>query len=94
METFHFQPSQTFDEVRAQLERLNQPTWRHLVAHLTWLEGSAQGQSMPYLWDPMADRFGHRIDKESISVQIVSSLLNGIPVDVTLAQPARHPDRD
>ncbi len=84
MTTFDFHSGMTFDQVRQQMARLNEPANRDKIAKLTWQEGTAKGQSVQYLYDPMADRFGHRIDKESISVEIVSSLLNGIPIRVDL----------
>ena len=64
--------------------RSNEPANRGQIARLTWQEGSTKGQSVLYLYDPMAERFGHKIDKESITVEIVSSLLNGIPVAIEL----------
>jgi hypothetical protein len=79
-----FHPGLTFDQVRQSLAKLNEPANRGQIARLTWQDGSTKGQSVLYLYDPMAERFGHKIDKESISVEIVSSLLNGIPVSVEL----------
>lgn len=84
MTTIEFHPGLTFDQVRQQLSRLNEPTNRSQIARLIWQDGSTKGQSVLYLYDPMAERFGHKIDKESISVEIVSSLLNGIPVTIEL----------
>jgi len=84
MTTFEFHSGMTFDQVRQMLARLNDPANRNQIAKLIWQDGTAKGQSVQYLYDPMADRFGHRIDKESISVEIVSNLLNGIPVFVEL----------
>jgi hypothetical protein len=85
MKTISFHPRQSFDEVRGLIVQLNRPEHRNQLAHLTWLEGSAKNQTVVYLYDPMAERFGHTIDKESIGVEIVSSLMSGIPVDVTVA---------
>jgi hypothetical protein len=85
MQTLRFHPGQSFDEVRAALAGLNSTENRHRVATLTWREGNAKDQSIAYLYDEMADRFGHSIDKESIGVEIVSSLMSGIPVDVSVA---------
>jgi hypothetical protein len=87
MMTIEFHSGLTFDQVREFLTQLNEPANRGQIARLTWREGTAKDQSVLYLYDPMADRFGHKIDKESISVEIVSSLLNGIPVAVDL-----HPE--
>jgi hypothetical protein len=84
MMTYEFHSGMTFDQVRAQLARLNDPANRGMIGKLTWQEGTAKGQSLTYLYDPMADRFGHRIDKESISVEVVSSLMNAIPLLVEL----------
>ncbi len=88
--TYHFHPGQTFDAVRAQMAQINQPGGKGHIAKLTWLDGTVKGQTISYLYDPMAERFGHMIDKESISVEIVSSLLNGIPVDVTISKHAHE----
>ena len=85
MKTISFHPRQSFDEVRGLMAQLNGPQYRNFVAHLTWLDGTAKDQSVVYLYDALAERFGHTIDKESIGVEIVSSLMNGIPVTVTVA---------
>jgi len=84
MTKIEFHSGLTFDQVRQYLAQLNEPANRGQIARLTWQEGTAKGQSVLYLYDPMAERFGHKIDKESISVEIVSNLLNGIPVTVEL----------
>jgi hypothetical protein len=84
MTKYEFHGGMTFDQVRAQMAKLNDPANRGQICRLSWLEGTAKGASVTYLYDPMADRFGHRIDKESISVEITSSLLNGIPITVEL----------
>jgi hypothetical protein len=84
MTRIDFHPGLTFDQVRQFFAQLNEPANRGQIARLTWQEGTAKGQSMLYLYDPMAERFGHKIDKESITVEIVSNLLNGIPVSVEL----------
>ena len=84
MTTIEFHSGLTFDQVRQHLARLNETANLNQIARLTWQDGTAKGQSVLYLYDPMAERFGHKIDKESISVEIVSSLLNGIPVAVEL----------
>ncbi len=84
MKTLSFHPRQSFDEVRGQMAQLNLPEHRNDVAHLTWLDGTAKDQTVIYLYDPMAERFGHSVDKESIGVEIVSSLMSGIPVNVTV----------
>lgn len=84
MTTVEFHTGLTFDQVRQAIATLNEASNRGQIARLTWQDGSTKGQSVLYLYDPMAERFGHKIDKESISVEIVSSLLNGIPVTVEL----------
>ena len=84
MTAFEFHSGMTFDQVRQTLARLNEPANRGQIARLTWQDGTAKGQSVLYLYYTMADRFGHKIDKESISVEIVSSLLTGIPIAVEL----------
>jgi hypothetical protein len=84
MKTISFHPRQSFDEVRGLLEQLNRQEHRNEVARLTWRDGNAKDQTVVYLYDTMADRFGHTVDKESIGVEIVASLMSGIPVDVTV----------
>jgi hypothetical protein len=84
MKTFSFHPGQSFDEVRKLIADLNRTEHRSLIAHLTWREGTVKDQTVVYLYDAMAERFGHTVDKESIGVEIVSSLMNGIPVDVNV----------
>jgi hypothetical protein len=79
-----FHSGLTFDQVRQQISRLNEPANKNQIARLIWQDGSTKGQSVLYLYDPMAERFGHKIDKESIGVEIVSSLLNGISVAIEL----------
>jgi hypothetical protein len=85
MTTFSFHPRQSFEEVRRRIGELNGAGNKSLVAHLTWRDGTAKDQTVVYLYDPLAERFGHIVDKESIGVEIVSSLMNGIPLDVKLA---------
>ena len=82
MKSFQFDPSQTFTEVRKLMAILNRAEHVRHVAKLTWLEGNQISQTLTYRWDTLADRFGHEIDKEGINVEIVSSLLNNIPVRV------------
>jgi hypothetical protein len=84
MTKIEFHSGLTFDQVRQFLAQLNEPANRGQIARLTWQDGSAKGQSVLYLYDPMAERFGHKIDKESIAVEVVSNLLNGIGVSVEL----------
>lgn len=90
---FRFDPQLTFAQARERLELLNDTAHQHHVAKLIWLEGTSSGQELTFLWDPMAERFGHQIDKEPIEVEIVSSLMNGIAVEVRL-QPSHDRDRD
>lgn len=85
MKTISFNPRQSFDEVRKLIVDLNRTENKHQVAHLTWRDGTAKDQTVVYLYDALAERFGHTVDKESIGVEIVSSLMNGIPVDVSIS---------
>ena len=92
MKSFTFDPEQSFREVKKVLAELNQPENKELIAKVTWLEGSAKGASLTFLWDPMAERFGHSIDKELIDTRVVDSLINDISVEVTLLPhtPIKH----
>ena len=89
METFGFDPDLPISEVRRRVEDINRPEHREMVAKLTWLDGTAKDQSLHFLYDPMADRFGHSIDKSSLHTEILNSLYNGIPVKITLT-PRRY----
>ena len=86
MTTYNFTPSMSFTQARAQMDALNQAAHKHLVAKLVWQEGNQAGQEEEYLWDGLAERFGHQIEKESIDVEIISSLVNGIPLQVHLVE--------
>ena len=86
MKSFQFDPSQTFVEVRHLMAALNHAEHVRHVARLTWLEGNQVNQTLTYRWDKLAERFGHEIDKEAINVEIVSSLLNNIPVRVDVEE--------
>lgn len=90
MKTFSFHPDLTFRETRRLLNELSSPEHKGLVARLVWLEGKAAGESLTFLWDPMAERFGHNIDKEPIDHEIVDNLINEIAVEVQLIVPKRH----
>ena len=92
MNAYRFETSLTFDQARAMMNEINAPAHKHLVAHLTWLEGNQAGQSISFRWDPMAERFGHQLDKEPLEREIVYSLLIGIPVEVALHE--IHADGD
>jgi hypothetical protein len=85
MNTISFHPAQSFDQVRNLIVQLNRKENQHQIAHLTWKDGTAKDQTVAYLYDALAERFGHTVDKESIGVEIVSSLMNGIPVDINLS---------
>lgn len=86
MKSFRFDTKQTFDDARRIMRDINNPSNSDFVARLKWLEGSQAGQSVSYRWDPMAERFGHQIDKEPLDREIVYSLLSGIPVEVSLQE--------
>ncbi|HEX7926996.1 MAG TPA: hypothetical protein VF678_05345 [bacterium] len=85
MNTIKFHSGQSFDEVRKLITDLNRKENRNMIAHLTWRDGTAKDQTVVYLYDAMAERFGHTVDKESIGVEIVSSLMNGIPVEIDVS---------
>jgi hypothetical protein len=87
MKTFTFTPDLTFREARRMMGELSSPEHRGQIARLTWLEGKAEGESLTYLWDPMAERFGHNIDKEPIDTEIVANLVNEISVEVEVHMP-------
>jgi len=89
MKRFRFDPDQSFRDVRRLMGELNASEHKELLARLTWLEGSQAQQSITYLWDPLAERFGLQIEKENIDVEIVSSLMAGIPVEVEVFPPKR-----
>ncbi len=89
MKTYRFHPDQTFREVHRLLQELSAKEHAGLVAKVTWLEGKAAGESLTYLWDPHAERFGHQIDKEPIDTEIVANLSNEIALEVTLIAPKR-----
>lgn len=85
MNTIKFHSGQSFEEVRKLITNLNRTENRNMIAHLTWRDGTAKDQTVVYLYDAMAERFGHTVDKESIGVEIVSSLMNGIPVEISVS---------
>jgi hypothetical protein len=87
MKTFTFHPDLTFREARRLMQELSSPEHRGHIAHLVWLDGKAEGESLTYLWDPMAERFGHNIDKEPIDSEIVANLSNEISVEVRVTLP-------
>jgi hypothetical protein len=86
MKTFQFDPSQTFVEVRQLMAILNRAEHVRHVAKLTWLDGNQVDQMLTFRYDKLAERFCHEIDKEGINVEIVSSLLNNIPVRVDVEE--------
>jgi len=89
MKTYEFRPEQTFREVRRLLAELSSAEHKGHIAKLVWREGKAEGKSLTYLWDPMAERFGHNIDKEPIDSEIVANLINEIAIDVQVSLPKR-----
>ena len=84
MAIHHFAPRDTFESVRERMEGINAPENRLQLARLSWLEGNAKGESITFLYDEMADRFGHTIDKSALHHEVLTSLYNGVPVDVEL----------
>ena len=86
VKTFSFDPSLSFAEARDRLRALHDPAHKDLVAKLFWLEGSSAGDSLTYLWDAMAERFGHTIDKEPIDHAVVDNLINGLAIEVRLVE--------
>ena len=87
MKTFTFSPDMSFREARRMMNALSAPEHKDHIAKLIWLEGKAAGESLTFLWDPMAERFGHNIDKEPIDTEIVANLANEIAVEVQVAEP-------
>ncbi len=87
MKNFRFHPGLTFREVRGMLTELSRPEHKDHIAKLIWLEGSSAGEALTYLWDPLAERFGHNIDKEPIDSEIVANLINDIAVEVKVVKP-------
>ncbi len=87
VQTLRFDPAMSFEEVRRRLDQLRDPAHRGLIARVTWLEGLSAGESLTYLWDPIAERFGHNIDKEPIDHEIVDNLINGISLEVQVLKP-------
>ena len=81
VKTFSFDPSLSFAETRERLSALHDPAHKDLVAKLFWMEGSSAGKSLTYMWDPMAERFGHTIDKEPIDHEVVNNMINGSAVE-------------
>ena len=94
MKTFTFHPDLTFREARRLMNELSIPEHRGHIAKLTWLDGQAAGQSLTYLWDPMAERFGHNIDKEPIDHEIVDNLTNEISVEVQVVLPKARREKE
>ena len=84
MTTYHFDPSDSFGTVRQRVDEINAPANRVNLARVSWLEGTAKGESITFLYDEMAERFGHTIDKSALHHEILTSLYNGIPLDVEL----------
>jgi len=89
MKTFSFHPDMTFREARELLRQLRAPEHKGYIAKLIWLEGKAEGEALTYLWDPMAERFGHNIDKEAIDSEVFANLTNEIAIEVQVSLPKR-----
>ncbi len=86
LKTFSFDPSLSFTEVRERLGTLHDPAHKHLIAKVVWMDGTSAGESVTYLWDPLAERFGHIIDKEPVDHAVVENLINGIAMEVRLVE--------
>ena len=84
VKSYRFDSNQTFAEARRMLREINDPRNSGKIATLVWLEGNQAKQSMSFRWDPLAEHFGHQIDKEAIDREIVSALLCDIAVEVTV----------
>ena len=93
MDVYQFDPDMTFTYVRKTVEEINLPRNKNLVARFTWLEGNSKDLSVPFLYDEMAERFGHMIDKSALHTEILYSLYNAIPVEVRLS-PRPHRGED
>ena len=91
MKSFPFHPDLTFRETRNLLREVNDPAHKGHIAKVIWKEGKAAGESQTFLWDPLAERFGHNIDKEPIDHEIVDNLINEIALEVQIVQPKRTP---
>ena len=90
MKTYAFHPDLTFRETRRLLNELSSPENKGHIARLIWRDGKAAGESLTFLWDPHAERFGHNIDKEPIDHEIVDNLINEIAVEVQVTLPKRQ----
>ena len=84
MDSYRFDSEMSFSYVRRTMEEIDRPEHKELMAKLIWLEGSAKEQSVPFLYDPMAERFGHSVDKSALHEEVTASLYNGIAVEVQL----------
>ena len=89
MKTYSFTPDLTFREARRLMAELSGPEHKGHIAKLVWLDGKAEGESLTYLWDPMAERFGHTIDKEAIDSEVFANLTNEIAIEVQVSLPKR-----
>lgn len=93
MNSYKFDAGQTFREAQKMLHEINGLENRDYIAKLTWLEGNQAQQTLTFLWDPLAERFGHQIDKKPIDKEIVFALLNDIAVEVELHS-SKRPSRN
>jgi hypothetical protein len=92
MKSYRFEPEQTFAQVRRQIEEIDDPANKGMMAKLIWREGSQKDQDVTYFYDEMAERFGHIVDKSSIHTEVLSSLYVGIPLEIQLVPKPSKPN--
>lgn len=86
MKSFKFDPEMSYAEARRRMIEVSENGSRDHFAKLIWRDGPTSGDSLTYLWDPLAERFGHNIDKEPIDHAISQNLLIGIAVEVQVLE--------
>jgi len=89
MKTFRFDPGMSFREARDLLRVVSGPEHAGQIAKMIWLEGEDEGKNLTYLWDALAERFGHNIDKEPIDRAVVENLINDIAVEIRVQPPKK-----
>ena len=86
MKSFQFDPEMTFTAARRRMIEVSDSGSQGHIAKLIWRDGPTSGDSLTYLWDPLAERFGHNIDKEPIDHAISQNLLIGLAVEVQVLE--------
>lgn len=86
MKTFLFDPEMTFTAARRRMNEVNESGSPGHIAKMIWRDGPTAGDALTFLWDPLAERFGHNIDKEPIDHAIAQNLLIGIGVEVQVLE--------